>query len=101
MTMKRHIPAILLAAALSCGPALLSAQQTDNDTARHDSASQDMHNAGQDTKNATHDAAQGTKKGTQKAYHKTKRGTQKAYNKTKNTTKGAVEGGKEGAKQPQ
>lgn len=55
---------------------------------------------GHDSKNAAKDTGRGVKKGTKEAYHSTKRGTRKTWNKTKNTTKGAVQGGKDGAKQP-
>ncbi|HEX4068006.1 MAG TPA: hypothetical protein VHZ09_18445 [Acidobacteriaceae bacterium] len=65
------------------------------------SAKQDMKDAGHDTKQGAKDAGHGVKKGTKKAYHSTKRGTKKAWHKTKNTTKGAVNGGKEGAREPQ
>ena len=44
-------------------------------------ASQDMKNAGSDTKSATKSASSGVSKGTKKAYHKTKGGTKKAYHK--------------------
>ena len=44
-------------------------------------ASQDMKNAGSDTKSATKSAGSGVSKGTKKAYHKTKSGTKKAYHK--------------------
>lgn len=101
MTRHKTFSTFLLAAALACAPALALGQQnngTDRDT---HTAGQDMRNAGHDTKDAARDAGHATKKGTQKAYHKTKRGTRKAYNKTKNTTKGAIEGGKEGAHEPQ
>jgi ribulose kinase len=100
-TMKttRQVSAFLLGAALVCAPALGFSQDS---TPRQDNtAKQNMKNAGQDTKNAAKDAGQGTKQGTKKAYHKTKSGTKKAWHKTKNTTTGAVNGGKEGAKEPQ
>ena len=83
--------ACLMAAPAFAMPSLYSVQ----------SASQDMKNAGQDSKDAAKDAGNGTKKGTKKAWHSTKKGTKKAYNKTKSTTQGAVDGGKQGAKQPQ
>jgi hypothetical protein len=86
---------MILGAALLCGPAFATAQQTDS------GAKQDMKNAGHETKYAAQDAAHGTKQGTKKAYHKTKRGTKKAYRKTKDTTKGAVDGTKEGARTPE
>lgn len=97
MTTRKTFSTLLLAAALACTPALVFGQQN-SDT---HTAGQDMHNAGHDTANAARDTGHATKKTTKKVYHKTKRGTKKAWNKTKNTTKGAVEGGKEGAHQPQ
>jgi hypothetical protein len=101
MTRHKTFSTFILAAALACGPALAIGQQN-NDTKRDtNTAGQDMRNAGHDTKNAAKNAGHATKKGAKKAYHKTKRGTKKAYNKTKNTTKGAIEGGKEGAHEPQ
>ncbi len=98
MTRHKTFSTFLLAAALACAPGLALGQQN-NDSGN--TAGQDMHKAGHDTANAARHAAHATKKGTKKAYHKTKRGTKKAWDKTKNTTKGAVEGGKEGAHQPQ
>lgn len=97
-------PATLLAAALAFTPALaIAGQSSDRDAAR-----QDMHNAGQDTKdaarhagratkNGTKDAYNDTKNGTKKGWHKTKRGSKKAWNKTKGATKGAYNGAKNGA----
>lgn len=98
MTRQKTFSTFLLTAALVCGPALVLGQQNNN---TGNTAGQDMRNAGHDTKNAARNSAHATKKGTKKAYHKTKHGTKKAYNKTKNTTKGAIQGGKEGAHQPQ
>jgi hypothetical protein len=98
-----QLQALLLSAALVCGPALGWAQENSSgraDTSQDRSAKQDMKDAGHETKGAAKDAAQGTKKETGKAYRSTKNGSKKAWSKTKNTTKGAVEGGKEGAKQP-
>jgi hypothetical protein len=94
----------VLGAALIATPGLAIGQpQTDQaPSAQQDtrSAGQDMKDAGRDTGNAAQDAGHGVKKGTKKAYHSTKKGTKKAWHKTKNTTNGAVNGGKEGAKQP-
>ena len=85
--------ALLFGAALACTPVSgLSQSHEDN------SAKQDMHNAGRETKNAAKDVGHGVKKGTEKGYDKTKKGTKKAWTKTKDTTKGAVHGAKEGAK---
>jgi len=41
------------------------------------------------------------KQRTKRAYHKTKHTTKKVWHKTEDTTKGTVNGGKEGAKQPE
>ena len=69
----RKLFTITLTAALCfMSPATISLAQT---------ASQDMKNAGSDTKSATKSAGSGISKGTKKAYHKTKRGTKKAYHK--------------------
>jgi len=43
----------------------------------------------------------GVKQRTKRAYHKTKHTTKKVWHKTEDTTKGTVNGGKEGAKQPE
>jgi hypothetical protein len=95
--MKKNIQmcAVMLGVVLMCGSAFAMSQQTDS------GAKQDMKAAGHETKAAAKDAAHGTKQGTKKVYHKTKQGTKKAYHKTKSTVKGAAEGAKEGAKQPQ
>jgi hypothetical protein len=93
MTTKRKLSAWILGGALVCGPALGWSQDT--------GAKQDMKDAGHETKNAAKDTGHAVKQGTKKAYHKTKHGTQKAWHKTKNTTTGAVNGAKEGAKQPE
>jgi len=71
-----------------------SAQPPQND------AKQDMKSAGKKTVGAAKDAGRGIKKGTKHAYRSTKHGTEKAARKTKNTAKGAVNGGKAGAKKP-
>ncbi len=44
-------------------------------------ASQDMKNAGSDTKSASKNAGSSISKGTKKGYRKTKSGTKKAYHK--------------------
>jgi hypothetical protein len=98
MTTNRQFAALFLGAALVCGPALGWSQPSSS----HDSgAKQDMKDAGHETKEAAKDTGRGVKQGTKKAYHKTKRGTKKAWHKTADTTKGAVNGGKEGAKTPE
>jgi hypothetical protein len=102
-TMYR-ISVFLLGFALAASASLVWGQHatTTDETIRHEkSAHQNMHDAGQNTKEAAKDVGEGTKKETKKAYHETKKGTKKAYNKTKNTTKGAMEGAKEGARQPE
>ena len=99
MRMNRQFPALLpgllLGAALAFTPALGWSQTTTDQSAK-----QDMKDAGHETKDAAKDAGSATKKGTKKAYHKTKNGTKKGWDKTKNTTEGAVNGAKEGAKEP-
>lgn len=90
MKIKNPWITALLSAALTLLPVGALAQ----------SASQDMHNAGENSKAAAKDTGRGVKKGTKKSAHATKKGTKKAWNKTKNTTSGAVNGGKAGAKQP-
>jgi hypothetical protein len=94
MKTKWHVPAILLGALLAGGPTLGWSQQ---DTG----PKQDMKDAGHETKDAAKDVGHATKKGTKKAYHATKNGTKKVWHKTKNTTKGAVDGAKEGSREPQ
>ena len=91
MTTKWHLSLFLLGAVLATRQAPGWA---------HDGAKQDMKDAGHETKDAAKDAAHGAKTGTRKAYHSTKRGTKKVWNKTKNTTRGAVNGAREGSKEP-
>jgi hypothetical protein len=99
MTTKRQFAALFLGAALVCGPALGWSLQPN--PSQDSGAKQDMKDAGHETKEAAKDTGRGVKQGTKKAYHKTKRGTKKAWHKTADTTKGAVNGGKEGAKTPE
>jgi hypothetical protein len=98
-----------LGAVLVCAPA--SGFSQPSNPSQDSGAKQDMKDAGHETKSAAKDtghavnqgtekAYHSTKRNTKKAYHSTKRGTEKAWDKTENTTKGAVNGGKEGAKQP-
>jgi hypothetical protein len=96
--MKRNSQWItaMLGAALLLAPGFVTAQ---NDQGA--SAKQDMKDAGHDTKAGAKDAGKGVKKGTKSTYHAGKKDTTKAWHKTKNTTKGAVDGGKQGAKQPE
>lgn len=97
MRKNRQWVTTLFGAALMLSPAFTVARaQSDQGT----SARQDMKDAGSDTKAGAKDAGKGVEKGTEKSWHATKKGTGKAYHKTKNTTKGAVNGGKEGAKEP-
>jgi hypothetical protein len=98
MKTYRQLQAMLLGASLFLAPSFGWSQSTPT---QDSGAKQDMKDAGHDTKNAAKSAGHGVKQGTKKTYHATKNGTKKGWNKTKNTTKGAVEGGKEGAKQPQ
>lgn len=98
MVIKQKLGTLLLTAALLGGPAIAFSQSSNQDPR---TPRQDMHDAGQDAKQAAKDTGHATKKTTRKAYNKTKRGTKKAYNKTKDTTKGAVDGAKEGARQPE
>jgi len=97
--MKSKLSAFLLAGALAFAPGLALGQPL-NPT-QDPGPKQDMKDAAHDTKNAAKDAAHDTKQETKKAYRSTKRGTKKAWHKTKNTVKGAAEGAKEGAHQPQ
>jgi len=91
MRMTTRIPAIFL------GAALLFAQTPgwSQPTADESGAKQDLKAASKDTKHAAKTTGRGMKKGTTKVYH----GTKKVFHKTKTTTEGAVNGGKQGAKQ--
>jgi Ni/Co efflux regulator RcnB len=90
---------VLLGTVLVFAPALGFSQQPA--PSQDPGAKQDLNDAGQKTKDAARDAGHSVQTGTKKAYHKTKRSTKKAWRKTKSTTTGAVDGAKEGAKQPQ
>ena len=59
-------------------------------------AGQDMHNAGTDTKNASVDTGHAVKHTTKKTYHKSKSGTAKVADKTKEGGTIAVDKTKEG-----
>ena len=59
-------------------------------------AGQDMHAAGSDTKNAADNTGHAVKRTTKKAYHKSKSGTAKAADKTKEGGTIAVDKTKEG-----
>jgi hypothetical protein len=82
--MKGNWTSMLMTAGLSlglcCGTALAQ------------TAGQDMHSAGHDTRNAAVDTGHATKTTTKKGYSKTKHGTKKVYHKTKHTTKKAWHG---------
>lgn len=82
-----------------CGPALGWSLQAY--PSQDSGAKQDMKDAGHETKDAAKDTGHAIDHGTKKAYHKTKRGTKKAWHKTEDTSRGAVNGAKEGAKQPE
>ncbi len=62
------------------------------------SAGQDMHAAGTDTKDAAKDVGHGIAKGTEKAYDATKNGTEKVVGKGKHNTKKAYHKTKHGTK---
>jgi hypothetical protein len=95
MRTKKRFSALFLGAALLLGPATGWSHPSADDSG----AKQDVKAAGHDTKKAAVKTGNGVKKGTGKAYHATKHGTKKVFHKTKTTTTGAVDGGKEGAKQ--
>jgi type IV secretory pathway TrbL component len=99
MKTKLQLSAFILGAVLVCGPALAWSQSSS--PSQDSGAKQDMKDAGSESKDAAKDAGSGVKQGTKKAYHKTKHVTKKAWHKTKDTTTGAVNGAKEGAKQPE
>ena len=88
----------LVGAALLLAPGYMAARAQNDQSS---SPKQDMKDAGHDTKAGAKDAGKGVKKGTKSTYHAGKKDTTKAWHKTKNTTKGAVKGGKDGAKQPE
>jgi hypothetical protein len=89
------LPALFLGAALLLGPAA----GWSHPVADESGAKQDAKAVSKDTKKAAVTTGKDVKKGTGKAYHATKNGTKKVFHKTKTTTTGAVDGGKEGAKQ--
>ncbi len=96
MSVKTHVPALFLGAALLLG---LAPAWSQPGTPGDSGAKQDIKTAGKDTKKAAVTTGKDVKKGTTKAYHTTKHGAKKVFHKTKTTTEGAVKGGKEGAKQ--
>jgi hypothetical protein len=95
MKVKTRIPVLFL------GATLLFAQAPgwSQPTADESGAKQDAKAAGKETKKAAQTTGRDVKKGTTKAYDATKHGTKKVFHKTRTTTEGAVNGGKEGAKQ--
>jgi len=102
MSTNRSFATYLLGAALVFGTAPAWTQSTPDTASNQDSGvKQDLKSAGHDTKDAAKDTGHAVKQGTKKSYHATKKGAKKVWSKTKNTTKGAAEGAKDGAKQPQ
>lgn len=95
MRVQRSFPALFLGAGLLLGPASGWSQPLPDESG----AKQDVKTAGKDTKKVAVKTGEDVKKGTGKAYNATKNGAKKVFHKTKSTTKGAVEGGKDGAKQ--
>lgn len=80
---------LFLSCVMACGlPVALTAQNT---------ASQDMHQAGQDTKTAAKDTGSAVKKGSTKTYHATKKGATVVADKTKEGTTTGYDKTKEGA----
>jgi hypothetical protein len=79
MFQNKCIPTLLLSIAL-CGPALAMPTQDQ-------SASQDIKDAGHDTKDAAKDTGRATKKTAKKTGHAVKKTTKKAANKTAAETK--------------
>ena len=94
-TSSAFILGVLLASASAYGR---PSQQNNPDT-HHNSATQNIKDAGHHSKEAAKDAGHGVKQGTEHAYHSSKREA-KGVTKTSNTAKGAINGGKAGAKQP-
>jgi hypothetical protein len=86
-----RIPAMFLGAALLFAQTPGWSQPAADDSG----AKQDVKTAGKDTKKAAVATGKDVKKGTTKTVHATK----KVFHKTKTTTEGAVNGGKDGAKQ--
>jgi len=95
MKATARISAIVLGAALLFAQAPGWSQPAPDESG----AKQDLKAAKSGTEKAAKTTGKDVKKGTTKAYHVTKHGTKKVFHKTKTTTEGAVDGGKEGAKQ--
>lgn len=99
MKTRTYISALVLGAALTCAPAIGFGQQPY--PGEDHTAKQDMKNAGHEAKDAAKDTGRGIKHGTKKAYHSTKRHTKHAAHRTGNAVKGAYNGAKDGAQNPQ
>jgi hypothetical protein len=101
MKIRRQLSAFLIGAALALTPAFAAGpdDNTSQQGAGQSGVKQDVQTAGKDTKNAAQDAGHGVANGSKKAYNATARVSKKVWTKTKNATKGAVDGGKDGAKQ--
>jgi hypothetical protein len=95
MRVTARISAIVLGASLLFMQAPVWSQPRPDDSG----AKQDLKAAKKGTEKAARTTGKDVKKGTGKAYNATKHGTKKVFHKTKTTTEGAVNGGKEGAKQ--
>jgi hypothetical protein len=78
----RRFGYLLLASAMVFSVSAVTLAQT---------ATQDMKNAGTDTKDATKSAGHGIAKGTRHAYHATKRGTKKVIHKSARGTRKAAD----------
>jgi hypothetical protein len=85
---SQRISSFVLVSGIAVGTGTLLAQ----------SAGQDLHHAGTDTKNAAKDTGSGVQKGTTKAYHGTKHTTTKAADKTKEGVTKGYDRTKEGSK---
>ena len=99
MTTRWQISALVLGAALACTPALGWTQQPY--PGEDHRAKQDARDAGHEARDAARDTGRAVKHGTQKAAHSTKRHTKHAVHKTGNAARGAVNGAREGAHEPQ
>jgi hypothetical protein len=94
MRVRKLLPVLFLGAALLPGLAPGWSQPLGDESG----AKQDAKAAGKNTKKAAVKTGRGVKKGTGKAYNATKKGAKKVFHKTKSTTKGAVDGGRDGAR---
>jgi hypothetical protein len=91
---------LLLGTALVCSPAMGWSQQPYPGQEDH-TAKQDAKRAGHEAKDSVKDTGRAVKHGTKKAYRSTKYHGKRAAHRTKNATRGAVDGAKEGARNPQ